>query len=321
MQRRSLLLTTAGLAMTRTVPAQTAGHEDAVWRDAARDRDVPVRLRWPEGTGPCAVVIHSHGLGGSREGGGRIAQAWRAAGLAVIHLQHAGSDTEALRGGLSALRAAANAQQLLARVADVRFAIDEIARRAARGEAAFQRLRLDAIGLSGHSFGARTVQAAAGQRFPVNGGLDLAEARVRAFLALSPSMGENPRLSPQQAFGEVRRPFFCATGSHDGDPLGSATTGDHRLSVFEGLPPGQRALLWLDGADHMSFAGQALEGRRALSRNRPRSAIEQADRHAALLDMLTRDWWRWHLLGDATARQALRQAQGLGSADRWTVEV
>lgn len=45
MQRRSLLLTTAGLALAATVRAQDAAHEDAVWRDAARDRDVPVRLR------------------------------------------------------------------------------------------------------------------------------------------------------------------------------------------------------------------------------------------------------------------------------------
>lgn len=321
MQRRSLLLTTAGLALAATVRAQDAAHEDAVWRDAARDRDVPVRLRWPEGSGPCALVIHSHGLGGSREGAGRMAQAWRAAGLAVIHLQHPGSDTEALRGGLQALRAAANGRQLIARVADVRFAIDEIARRAARGEGAFQRLRLDAIGLSGHSFGARTVQSAAGQRFAIGGGPELTEGRARAFLALSPSMGEQPRLTPAQAFGEVRRPFFCATGSWDGDPLGSETTGEHRLRVFEGLPPGQRAQLWLDGADHMSFAGQALEGRRAVSRRRPSSAVEQADRHGALLDTLTRDWWRWQLLGEPAARQALRQPQGLGSADRWTVEV
>jgi hypothetical protein len=321
MQRRSLLLTTAGLALTAASGAQTPGHEDAVWRDATRERELPVRLRWPDGNGPCAVVIHSHGLGGSREGGGRMAQAWRAAGLAVIHLQHPGSDTEALRGGLQALRAAANARQLIARAADVRFAIDEIARRAARGEAAFQRLRLDAIGLSGHSFGARTVQSAAGQRFSMGGGAELAEARVRAFLALSPSMGEQQRVTPSQAFGEVRRPFFCATGSWDGDPLGSETTGEHRLRVFEGLPPGQRAQLWLDGADHMTFAGQHLEGRRALSRKRPPSAIEQADRHGALLDTLTRDWWRWHLQADPAARQALRQPQGLGSADRWTVEL
>ena len=42
---------------------------DAVWRDAARGRDLPVRIRMPDGSGRVPVVLFSPGLGGNRQGG------------------------------------------------------------------------------------------------------------------------------------------------------------------------------------------------------------------------------------------------------------
>jgi predicted dienelactone hydrolase len=45
---------------------------DETWVDAARQREVPVTIRWPDAaahTGPLPVLLFSHGLGGTREGG------------------------------------------------------------------------------------------------------------------------------------------------------------------------------------------------------------------------------------------------------------
>ncbi len=75
------------------------------WRDSARDRTVPVKLYIPAGAGPFPVVIHSHGLGGSREGSTVILNAVSRAGFLVVALQHAGSDTGILDEGLTALAA------------------------------------------------------------------------------------------------------------------------------------------------------------------------------------------------------------------------
>ena len=87
------------------------------------------------------------------------------------------------RNGLTALRAAASAEQLLARVQDVRFALDEIEALALSGVEPWSALRRDAIGMAGHSFGAQTTQALAGQRY--SAAADVADPRLRAFIALS----------------------------------------------------------------------------------------------------------------------------------------
>jgi len=42
---------------------------EASWRDGARNREVPVRIRLPDGTGPIPVILFSHGLGGSLDAG------------------------------------------------------------------------------------------------------------------------------------------------------------------------------------------------------------------------------------------------------------
>ena len=285
-------------------PARAVAQE-LTWSDSARSRPLPLLMRWPAGNGPCALVLHSHGLGGSREGGDAWGRAWQQAGIAVLHLQHAGSDTEVLRGGQRALRQAVSYEQLAARVADMRFVLDEVVRRSGAAEPGFARVRVDAIGASGHSFGARTVQALAGQRFATAAGAGLAEPRFKAFVALSPAPGRDA-LPPERAFGAVAKPLLCVTGSQDQDPLGSERTGEHRLAVYEGLPSGQRALLWLDGADHMTFGGNAAQriaARRGLFRRDPAVAEREAAHHA-LVAAVTSLWWRSRLLGDAAAGNA-----------------
>lgn len=334
MQRRDLLAAAAlWPAWPLAAGAQTEG--DIVWTDAARARSLAVRLRWPAGDAACALVIHSHGLGGSREGGEVWGRAWQAAGLAVLHVQHPGSDTDALRTGRDGLRNAITAEQLIERCADVRFAIDEVERRARAGETPFTRVRIDAVGASGHSFGAQTVQALAGQRFAAAGPA-LREPRLRAFIAFSPSPSRRGNTPVQEQFGAIERPFLAVTGSLDGDPLAAFArfgglrqasdmplTADRRASVYDGLPPGRRALLWLDGADHMSFGGGTGAGRLAMRRGplaREGDAAEREPAHHALVARLTTAWWRAHLLGDLQAFDALRAPPGLATGDRWRMD-
>ena len=159
LQRRQALTLALGLAASPSVHAQPAATEDETWTDSRRQREIPVRIRWPSDTLPVPagarpVVLFSHGLGGTRDGGSVWGEAWVAAGFVVVHLQHPGSDLAAVRAVANSfadragLRRAAGPPQLLARLQDVRFALDELARRQRAGVGRWATARPDAAGMS-----------------------------------------------------------------------------------------------------------------------------------------------------------------------------
>jgi predicted dienelactone hydrolase len=339
---RRQVLAQAGALLAAAVcsAARAANPESAVqdltWFDSARQRQLPLRVRWPVAPGPWPVILYSHGLGGSRDGGDVWGSAWAAAGYVVMHLQHPGSDTAVLQaaglGWMAALRAAGSAEQALARVADVRFVVDELTRRhkcqLRVGSDLWGQVRLDAIGMAGHSFGAQTAQVLAGQRAgsTLAAPADLADPRLRAFVALSPAGWYSP-LPIVEQFAPVSRPFMVVTGSLDGDPLhareGATDNGELRARVFDALPPGQRALLWLMGADHASFAGNGARRIRTsqLLRRQP-LAQQLEDQHHATVARISTLWWAAHLLPSAATRAALAQtarAPELAPGDRFVL--
>src|SRR5690349_9228918 len=179
----ALVAGTLGAAILLLAPAPSAAAAticEARWHDAARDREVPVRIRMPAGTGKVPLILFSHGLGGSLDAGTLWAEGWVADGNAVIHLQHPGSDAAAIGRGL---RQAMTPEQLRSRAGDVHFVLDEVARRRREGGCDLTRLDLRRVGMSGHSFGAQTTLAIAGTTYPFG---SLADPRVRAAIAFSP---------------------------------------------------------------------------------------------------------------------------------------
>ena len=303
------------LAVPSALAQAPAAYADESWQDTRRQRAVPVRIRWPSSAAPPAgwpVVLYSHGLGGSRAGGEVWGRAWAAAGFVVVHLQHAGSDLDAVRselsklGGKAALRALGSAQQLLARLEDVVFALDEIARRKTLDKA-WRFVRADGAGLAGHSFGAHTTLGVGGQSYPGHPGLR--EPRIAALIALSPTLPA--RGDAAQAFAAITRPTLCITGTLDDDVVGNGATADKRSGVFAG----NKAMLLLKNADHMTFGGQ-LEPARSIALRQAVTAELQAQHHG-LVAGITTDWWRAYLQGNAVARLSLSMPQGLAAADTW----
>lgn len=297
---------------------------DEVWSDPKRQRAIPLRLRWPNQTlaaptGGRRVVLFSHGLGGTVAGGEVWGQAWSEAGFVVLHLQHPGSDLMAVRsqardfGDQRGLQRAAGPEQLLARLQDVTFVLDELARRHAAGTNRWNEIQPTGVGMSGHSFGAHTTLGMAGQRYPGHPGFD--EPRIAAFIAFSPTLPA--RGDAVQAFERMTRPMLCLTGTRDDDVLGIGATPDRRIGVFAALPPGRKAQLVLESADHMTFAGQTGRAVEILPRHSTSRAL-QPQHHTVVADITT-DWWRAHLMGDAQALQRLSKPSGLAPGDHWQV--
>jgi predicted dienelactone hydrolase len=322
---RTLLLTILVLVWAVAAPASAACPYDpagpyavettgVIWTDAARQRALPLRVRLPNAPGARPVVLFSHGLGGNVDSGRAWGERWASYGFVVIHLQHPGSDASVWRGverPAQSLRAAASLDQYLARVADVKFVLDELQRRQRAGDPLAARLDLARIGMSGHSFGAQTTQALAGQSFDGTAtartaAAALAELRLRAFVAFSPSARS------QQAaalFATIAKPFISITGTDDGMVgLGLGVPPPLRRVPFEGMPGPDQYLLVLEAADHMVFNGTA--------RARTGGDTAHDATHTALAAAVTTAFWLAYLADDGAARDWLAgsAAAAIGTA-------
>lgn len=297
MHRRHFLIssTFAGLAlMRRAGAADTVQVIEQEWNDSARGRTLPVRLYVPGApVGQLPVLLFSHGLGGSRAGGEQWARLWAANGYLCVHLQHPGSD-EALwkdkspLSGFAALRRAMNAENGVLRAQDVGYVLDELTRRKAAGAAPFAHADLARIGLSGHSFGARTTVTTVST---------MGDRRIRAAIAFSPAPEGSEALN-RQRFGKIAIPFLNLTGTSDHLPMVDDFPAEDRRLPYQFMPGPDKYLLVLNGADHFVFNGQPAE-RRWNDQNRTI--------HAPLIERVTLDFWNAYLKGDATALADLRQ--------------
>jgi len=112
-------------------PAFHPSHVDLTVHDAARDRDLPVRVYLPTNTAPEPVVLFSHGLGGSRAGSVFLGEHWAARGYVAVFLQHPGSDDlvwkdEPRQQRMRAMNQAASLDNFLLRVQDVPAVLNQL---------------------------------------------------------------------------------------------------------------------------------------------------------------------------------------------------
>lgn len=270
--------------------------------DTRRARTLPVKLYLPEAAVPRGLVLFSHGLGGSREGGADWLSHWAGHGFAALAVQHPGSDSGLLRnnsplGLRHAFKAAMNPDELSRRADDMRFVLARIGHDPALPDAINT---ATAIGLAGHSFGAVTVQLLAGERRPHQppAALDL---RVRAALAFSPSARfEDRGPGLDHRFGAIDLPFFSITGSRD-DGMGlSDITAANRELPYRHMPAGDKYLLVFAGGNHLDFAGQASAAEGAMFRIRREPAVFRPNLLAA-----STAYWLAHLAGEAEAHHWL----------------
>ena len=250
---------------------------DLDWVDASRQRPVPVRLYWPEGGQPVALVVFSHGIGGSRRGYSYLGEHFASRGVASLHLQHVGSD-RSLWGGnpfslLGRLQDAAQEREALDRVRDLRFALDQVLAHETFG-ARIDRARIAA---AGHSYGANTVMLASGAAIVRDGRpVELRDARIRAAVLLSapPFYGEK---DPAPILRPVTLPTLHITATEDTIRIpGFYSPVDDRLAVFEAMGGPLKALAVFEGGSHSIFTNRRASGGAELN-----ARIKEATRELA----------------------------------------
>lgn len=242
---------------------------DLDWTDAARERAVPVRLYWPaQATAgqPVPLIVFSHGIGGSRRGYRYLGDYWSAQGYASLHVQHVGSDRQVWMGNpfgmVGRLQTAAQDGEAIARVRDMRFALDQLLH-SERG-ALIDTRRIVA---AGHSYGANTTLLLAGAQVARKGELlsDLHDPRFTAAIVISapPFYGETDTGAILQP---ISIPMLHITATEDEIVIPGYRSGaKDRLALFEATGSITKALAVFEGGSHSIFTDRAGTGGVALN--------------------------------------------------------
>ena len=240
-----------------------------VVHDAARERDFPIKLRYPDGAaGPLPLVLFSHG-GGSNERGQNSNAEWgellASAGYAVIHIAHVDAPFDAHCAPLGIPADECQPGDFLKEVSeggsvgvlwynrprDASAVIDDLDGIESASGVQFDRER---IGNAGHSGGAYTVMSLAGASVDFSPSVRQvvsADPRFKVFLACSPQ-GVGFLGLTETSWDAIRAPVAVLTGASDVGPL---EKGGGRRDSYNHMPPGDKYLLYIDSPDaiHVVF--------------------------------------------------------------------
>jgi dienelactone hydrolase len=275
------------------------------WTDSARNRKVPVKIYYPQkGPGPFPVIVFSHGLGGSRENYEYLGRHWAGHGYVSVHVQHLGSDDAVWQGSeqprQALIQAAADLRNALNRPKDVSFVLDRLEALNRDVSPLHGHLDLHAIGMAGHSFGAWTTLAVAGQSFGLRHEASLADPRIKAAIEMSASVPKRDDLG--WAYAKISLPILHMTGTLDDSPIGDTKAAERRIP-FDRIQASGQYLVTFQGGDHMIFSGRRLQS----------GGGEKDARFQDLILQGTTAFWDAYLKGDAAAKSWLSRGGYAGA--------
>ncbi len=226
------------------------------WLDQSRDRVVPALLFKPARQQQAqALIVFSHGLGGSKERYAYLGQYWANQGYASLHVQHDGSDRKVWRGSRLTLpfrlMDAADTPEALARVQDVKFALDQIL--ASNHAADFDKQN---IIMAGHSYGANTSMLLSGAQIEQNGTLvSLKDDRIKAAILISapPFYNDQPL---DKVLAAVTIPTLHITTTEDEIRVpGYYSSPADRYELYDAMASSYKVLAVFSSGSHNIFSG------------------------------------------------------------------
>jgi predicted dienelactone hydrolase len=252
-------------------PISAATYMDFSLHDAARDKDLPVRVHFPaaQDAKPLPIIIFSHGMGGSRDVAPELMEYWAGHGFAVFCPTHEDSvklrrkDGQSLDPQEMLLEFGMDDDKRVSRVEDDQLILDSLAEVERQVPELAGRLDAEHVGIGGHSAGAMTAMLLAGAKNNLPSGEkqhSFREPRFKCALVLS-GQGVGQAGFKQSSWAGIAIPLMVMTGSEDytitkTDPL-------RRCDPYTFAPAGGKYLLYFDGAVHSSFVGGAAELQRA----------------------------------------------------------
>jgi predicted dienelactone hydrolase len=244
--------------------------------DAARGKSLPLKAYTPMSGGPYPLIIFSHGAGGNRNVAPGLTRHWASHGYVVIAPSHADSVQLRKEG-----RAGKQMDDVLKsfgtdptlrsnRVADIQLIIDSLAELPELAPLLAGKIDPTRIGLGGHSAGAMTASLVGGATINPAGGAGVTpvaegmpglpsfrDERVDAVLLLSGQGMTGPGGGfHRHSWDGMDLPVMVQTGSFDNSPRTRQTSASRR-HPYDYAPPGDKYLVFIEGALHMSFTGRA----------------------------------------------------------------
>ncbi len=316
--------------------------------DDARGKDLPLLAYAPTAGGPYPLVVFSHGAGGSRDVAPQLLSQWASHGYVVIAPSHADSvQLQAMQRLEQAdqsvhpmdgiLRSFATDPQVrIGRVDDIRLIVDKIDELPQLAPILAGRIDASHIGLGGHSAGAMTASLVGGATVDMGingvGGEEAHSFRDERFDAVLLLSGQG-MTGPGGGFHKhswesMTLPVMVQTGSYDNSPR-TRQTSTSRRHPYEYALQGDKYLVYIEGALHMSFTGRAANAEPGLSarwleRYLGTPGIDVAleyDQHAIFDYVIasTTAFWDAHLKDDAEAKEWL-QSDKLATLSQGQVE-
>jgi predicted dienelactone hydrolase len=231
-----------------------------MWNDAAREREVPVRICAPAmnaGNGPFPTVVFSHGGGESREAFSYLGNALARSGYVIVFVTHRGSDREALqRDGLAALGTSAFED----RPKDIVFVLDQLLSSKLDEALLAERIDKDRVAVAGQCAGASTALAVTGLTTKSRNGRlrSYRDRRPKAVVALSPQPGGSSRRARESfhddSWKTVAVPALVVTGTRDFLWTPGVRRDPKMINrPYTGMAPGDKYLVEIAGAQHHAF--------------------------------------------------------------------
>ncbi len=222
-------------------------------RDTARGQDILFTVEYPTRPGSYPLILFSHGLGATRQAYVGLSSHWASQGYVVIKPAH--SDSGKVQKGTAA---DAWRDQTPAdwrnRVRDVMAIIDGLDKIEESYPELKGKIDRTKIGVAGHSYGAFTAMLLGGAKtYP--GATSYADPRVKAVVVMSPQGPSETFGLTNDSFGEMRVPTLFMTGTLD-HGFADNETPEWRRQAFELAPAGDKWLVVLEGARHLSFVGR-----------------------------------------------------------------
>jgi predicted dienelactone hydrolase len=240
-------------------PYTVAEVPDTTLRDQKRNKDLHVRVFYPERPGKYPVIVFSHGAGGSQTCCDALTRHWASYGYVTVQPTHDDSREQRQSTGtenvrfLQAVRDALHTPTLWeSRPRDISLVVDSLPALQDRFPQLAGKLDADHIGVGGHSMGAFTSEAIAGATVDLPGhpAIKMADHRVKAVLCLSPQ-GPGQFGLTERSFEGISLPYLGITGTLDS--LGPSATAAWHKVPFDRSRPGDKYEVLIQGANHMSF--------------------------------------------------------------------